>query len=481
MRILRVHPYGHPPILRLTCISLHCCSLEPKQSQKKKMAFASINSTGAPIAVIEEAFATEPLLKKRVYDAIGSTPQHRTLFEDLAKYTSSLLARTTNTALPSRPPAADGPAAKKRKLQNGDSETAQASVDLKDGNAPVQYYVQDVSFSTPQRKKLTLEITAGHPYLRARNQATKEIEFGVSMDKIRHALCLPVPEKTQKQFNFCIIPEYADGITPPPEGSAASEAMVFTIADGPAKAAFSGDGKQLGHGPGESAEAFIRKILNENMSHTNVVRPDDKQFVSAMPEAHRKGEKAYHVKAFRGSKEGILFAFKKPLLFFSFATIDSVSYTSVLQRTFNLNVMARPENGSEEDNQEFEFSMVDQENFSGIDTYIKRHGLQDASLAEARRAKVYNVNKAGGEDAAASTGEAAGEDESELQKAQRELEDQEDEEEEDYNPDSDDSEGSGSSSEEDDDEDDEDAGQDSDEDMVENELGSEAEDISKDH
>ncbi|CAG8898323.1 unnamed protein product [Penicillium egyptiacum] len=453
------------------------------------MAFASINSTGAPIAAIEEAFATEPLLKKRVYDAIGATPQHKPLLEDLAKYTSSLLARTANTTLPSRPPVVDGPAAKKRKLQNGDSgETAQASVDLKDSNAPVQYYVQDVSFSTPQRKKLTLEITAGHKYLRARNQATKEIEFGVSMDKIRHALCLPVPEKTQKQFNFCIIPEYADGITPPPEGTTASEAMVFTIADGPAKAAFSGNGEQLGHGPGESAEAFIRKILNENMSHTNVVRPDDKQFVSAMPEAHRKGEKAYHVKAFRGSKEGylfllstgILFAFKKPLLFFSFATIDSVSYTSVLQRTFNLNVMARPENGSEEDIQEFEFSMIDQDNFSGIDTYIKRHGLQDASLAEARRAKVYNVNKSAGEDAAAPTAEAAGEDESELQKAQRELEDQEDEEEEDYNPDSDDSEGSGSSSEEDDEED-EDAGQDSDEDMVENELGSEAEDIPKDH
>ncbi|KAJ5774564.1 hypothetical protein N7457_009460 [Penicillium paradoxum] len=452
------------------------------------MAFASINSTGAPIAAIEEAFATEPSLKKRVYDAIGQTPHHKPLFEDLAKYTSSLLARTANTSLPSRPPAADGPAAKKRKLQNGDSgETAQASVDLKDPNAPVQFYVQDVSFSTPQRKKLTLEITAGHAYLRARNQATKEIEFGVSMDQIRHALCLPVPEKTQKQFNFCIIPEYADGITPPPEGTTASEAMVFTIADGPAKTAFSGDGKQIGHGAGETAEGLIRQILNENMPHANVVRPDEKQFVSAMPEAHRKGEKAYHVKAFRGSKEGylfllstgILFAFKKPLLFFSFATVDSVSYTSVLQRTFNLNVMARPANGSEEDIQEFEFSMIDQDNFSGIDTYIKRHGLQDASLAEARRAKVYNVNKTG-EDAAVPA-DGAAEDESELQKAQRELEDQEDEEEEDYDPGSDDSEGSGSSSEDDDDEDDD--GQDSDEemDLVKDELGSEAEDVPADN
>lgn len=160
---------------------------------------------------------------------------------------------------------------------------------------------------------------------------------------------------------------------------------------------------------------------------------------------------------------GILFAFKKPLLFFSFDTIDSVSYTSVLQRTFNLNVMARPSGGSEEDNQEFEFSMIDQADFSGIDTYIKRHGLQDASLADARRAKVYNVNKPTGDEPV--TTEASGEDESELQKAQRELEDQEDEEEEDYDPGSDDSEGSGSSSEDEDEDDEGEADHDSDEDM----------------
>ena len=114
-----------------------------------------------------------------------------------------------------------------------------------------------------------------------------------------------MPEKTQKQFNFCIIPEYADGITPPPEGTATSEAMVFTIADGPAKAAFSGDGQQISQAPGETADTLLCKVLNDNMRRSNVVRPDDKQFVSAMPEAHRKGEKAYHVKAFRGSKEGL--------------------------------------------------------------------------------------------------------------------------------------------------------------------------------
>lgn len=187
---------------------------------------------------------------------------------------------------------------------------------------------------------------------------------------------------------------------------------------------------------------------------------------------------------------GILFGFKKPLVFFSFDNIESVSYTSVLQRTFNLNITTRVD--EEQEPQEFEFSMIDQADYAGIDAYIKNHQLQDASLAEARRAKKYNVN---GGKAAGADGEQNGEgitaaereEESELQKAQRELEDQEDEDEEDYDPGSEgDSEGSGSSSEEDDededgggddDEEDEEEDEDGDIDLVKQELGSEVEDV----
>lgn len=174
---------------------------------------------------------------------------------------------------------------------------------------------------------------------------------------------------------------------------------------------------------------------------------------------------------------GILFGFKKPLLFFSFDTIESISYTSVLQRTFNLNIVARPRDGTEADNMELEFSMIDQADFDGIDGYIKKHSLQDASLADARRAKVYNVNgpKNPAEKAAV---EAAGEtEESELQKAQRELEDEEEEDEEDYDPGSDDSSDGSGSSDEDDSDDDEDAEHSGDEDM-ENE-GSDGENIAE--
>ncbi|KAL4779100.1 histone chaperone rtt106 [Aspergillus varians] len=460
------------------------------------MAFATINSTPAThlppatqtqIPAIEDAFAAEPALRKRVYDAIGLTPQHIPLFEDIARYTSGLRTRNASPVQPIQA-VNDGPVTKKRKIENGTrTETgtggAQSLADLKTHEA-LQFYMQDVSFAMPQRKKLTLEITAGKKYLRARNQTSKGVEFGVPLDRIQHILCLPVPEKNQRQFNFCIIPRYADGINPPPEGEPAPEAMVWTVNDGPAKSAFSGQGQQIGNGDGETAENLVRRMLNDNLSHVRVVRPDAQEFASAIPEAHRKGETAYHVKAFRGSKEGylfllstgIFFGFKKPLLFFAFDNVDSISYTSVLQRTFNLNVVARA-NGSDE-TQEFEFSMIDQADFSGIDTYIKTHGLQDASLAEARRAKRYNINNAKTEENTET--EAQDGEESELQKAQRELEDQEDEEEEDYDPGSgDDSGGSGSSSEEDDD-DDEDEEDAEDENLVKDELGSEAEDVPED-
>lgn len=82
---------------------------------------------------------------------------------------------------------------------------------------------------------------------------------------------------------------------------------MWTVNDGPAKSAFSGQGQQIGNGEGETAEALVRKVLNDNLSHIQVVRPDAQEFASAIPEAHRKGEKAYHVKAFRGSKDGTKF------------------------------------------------------------------------------------------------------------------------------------------------------------------------------
>lgn len=148
--------------------------------------------------------------------------------------------------------------------------------------------------------------------------------------------------------------------------------------------------------------------------------------------------------------EGILFGFRKPVLFFPFRNITSTSYTSVLQRTFNFNINVESEIVG--NSQEFEFSMLDQAHFAGIDAYVKRHGLNDHSLALERQAKRYNVNKpkaAKDEPEAIGSNSNGVEEEGELAKAQQALEDEEEQEEEDYDPGSEgESEGSGSSDEE---------------------------------
>ena len=179
------------------------------------------------------------------------------------------------------------------------------------------------------------------------------------------------------------------------------------------------------------------------------------------------------MKAFRGSKDGYLFflptgilwGFKKPLLFLPLDRVVAVSYTSVLQRTFNIVVEVDVGNADGK-TEEIEFAMLDQEDYTGInEMYIQRHGLQDRSMADARKAKrqlAENAKKIkGGENgeeggAVEENVGVEGEDGlTELERAHLEaeqaLQDEEDEEEEDYDPGSEgESEGSGSSSEEED-------------------------------
>lgn len=123
--------------------------------------------------------------------------------------------------------------------------------------------------------------------------------------------------------------------------------------------------------------------------------------------------------------------------------------------------------------------MIDQVDFAGIDAYIKRNRLQDASMADSRRAKKLNINGAKGTNGAVEPEDEEGH----LEKATREAEDLDDEEEEEedenFDPGSEGkSEGSGSSGEEEDGGDYGDGGGDSD--LVEEELGSELEEIEED-
>lgn len=141
----------------------------------------------------------------------------------------------------------------------------------------------------------------------------------VSEDAFR----LPVPEKAQKQTMFILLPGSGNGLREPlPQDDGPNpEPAMFTILDNlkvqatalvmdvELKRTIETDEKFKNHD-----EYFVNGRRLEGMldlwitRHTGMrkglVEPSEDEFTSAVPESHRKGEKAYHVKAFRGTKDG---------------------------------------------------------------------------------------------------------------------------------------------------------------------------------
>lgn len=220
------------------------------------------------------------------------------------------------------------PAAKKRKLDdsNGAQNGLVASAGLASAAVNAWRSYPGVSFSIPQRKKYTLELVDDkrHGGIRAVG-ADGSVEFGIPWKQvgewascipyqhsgatqacwltsvIEQVFCLPVPEKAKRQHNFVVLPVHGDGVNPVPDHAKNSppEPIVWTFEEATGKNIVEGEDP----GPGPMAEAIHHCLIQAGTAKT-VIFPDPEQFESAIPQSHRKGEKGYHVKAHRGSKEG---------------------------------------------------------------------------------------------------------------------------------------------------------------------------------
>lgn len=313
-----------------------------------------------------------------------------------------------------------------------------------------------------------------------------------------YVLYLPVPDKAQVQFNYILFPK-GTSLSSKTNPSVV-EPLVFTV---PATAPKEGilGGSELAAAATVSDTfkslfhwAFQRRLRAAG-NPIDVVSADPSIFHSAVRQPQRPNEKAVHVSGFRGSKDGYLFflengilwGFKKPLILIPLNRIAAISYTNILQITFNM-VVEVFSSSDGEPNEEFEFGMLDQQDYGGIDDFVKRNGLQDRSMAEQRKAKLQlaenRASKKGSDGGAQPDDEAdaadGGDEKTELEKAhleaEQQLQDDEDEDEEDYDPGSEgDSDGSGESSEEGD-SDEQDGGEDEDEDADADEDEDEDED-----
>lgn len=80
--------------------------------------------------------------------------------------------------------------------------------------------------------------------------------------------------------------------------------MVFTLNETkPDDATSTTREKQEGDTYITVTEPELNQLLQPYGKH--VIRPTEDEFASSIPQAHRKDEKAYHVKAHKGTKEGM--------------------------------------------------------------------------------------------------------------------------------------------------------------------------------
>lgn len=293
------------------------------------------------------------------------------------------------------------PPAKRQKL---DAAVDVFTSSTADDNTSSVLTVRDISFQTPLRKKLNLIFTATE--IQAHSAAKQELSIPLS--HIRHVISVAAPDKTAKTWNFVVM--YGDN-----EGL---DAWVFGVPETVAKTAVGSSSFNF------DPEKFYKPVLIDafkQLAGIVVVEPSAADFTSPIPLPGRPKETAYHAVSHRGAKEGylyflktgILYGFKKPVQFFPIDTIREVTFTNILQRTFNLVV-------STEDNVEGEeFEMIDQALFPGVQEYTVKHKIQDASLSELRKAK-----KVGKEDRDEESGE--------LEKAVKEYEAEYSDEDEDF-------------------------------------------------
>ncbi|KAL9049018.1 MAG: hypothetical protein Q9162_007431 [Coniocarpon cinnabarinum] len=424
------------------------------------------------MATSSAPFGIDSDLQRRVDEAAGSWPDasSKTLLRDISQHVSQLNAQiadlthrlqqlsTTDDSLE--------PPTKKRKTPQPFANNDSASNSI---TAPLLASIKNISFSLPLRKKCRLEIYGKkgdrNGGVKVVDQSTGETEAEMMVSSIEQAIVTPLPDRPNITYNYCILPVTPNPLSPTPfsivftVSSPVPSSEVLNVTD----SAISSNIAQY-----QNFAPLLNDLFNVPLSvqGKSVLEPNPNEFVSSIVQAHRKNEKSWCTKAWVGSKEGwlyplgrgLLFGFKKPVIWIPLERVESVSYTNVLQRTFNMAVRVVVGTKEDEKDEEMEFCMIDQGDFANVDEWVKKRSLNDASLSRERRAVVYGVNKTKAEKAEGNAHDGDGRqgrddegDETELAKAERELQDREDEEEEDFDPGSEgESDGSGSSSGEED-------------------------------
>lgn len=317
-------------------------------------------------------------LRSKVIGVVNIVPDSLAVFEEIYKY-----------ALRDD----EGPGRKVRKVEG------EANVDYRaPDKSQVIFSLEDASVLSPVRKKLNfilhLSQETRKPVISLIKGDKVELSITNLNKNIQMATFLPVSEKQNYLYIFISYEKTADGRF--------SDPVLMTLN----KNSMLGQFKQSGF-LDPSVEEFTKCI--DYMRKQAILagfRISDPFFTNRQ-EAEQSS--SFHVECHRGTKEGtlyflpdhIIFGFKKPILLFNSSAIESISYSSITRLTFNVTLVTK-------DGDKYEFSMIDQNEYSKIDEYVKKKQVKDESMSEELKAKSKNkANQQENEETPSALAEAA--------------------------------------------------------------------------
>lgn len=249
-------------------------------------------------AAVRAAFPDETLIT-RIHAAVrGDEGDLAQLFADMSRCVLALKEQSHSQ---------DGqPNTKKRKLENGAEINSDDRASMRVQPRPLRPFFEctDVSVQVPARKKMKVELAtdAAHPgasLIALHNPATSDIEYSLPASRVDQAFCLPMPEKQARQMNFVLFPKpgAVDAVGRP------AEQILFVMNETHPSAVVA---HKDTFAEGDTYITITQRALEQWLGPygRRVITPNAAEFASNIPQSHRKGEKAYHVKAHRGSKEG---------------------------------------------------------------------------------------------------------------------------------------------------------------------------------
>lgn len=246
------------------------------------------------------------------------------------------------------------------------------------------FSLKNVSVLSPIRKKLDLGLhlsSIDHkPQLSLVKNGVSEFSISNLKDNVKMGTFLPVPEKPNLLYLFVQLKKVNDKDQDP---------ILLTMNKENVLTEFKSMGL-IGQEVDDfnKCTEYIRKqAILTGFKIANPFNPSVEQPVPS-----------FHVECHRGTKEGtlyflpeiIIFGFKKPILVFESSNIESISYSSITRLTFNVTLIKKVDDGY---GTKFEFSMIDQTEYSKIDDYVKLKQVKDESMSEELKAKTANKNK----------------------------------------------------------------------------------------